>query len=308
MEIFEQELNPSKFTESTKAHIQKISGKFNITYRELKKSGATDKFFEALYFSYAMTMLILVMIQYNFTIFPYNKNTDLFIFSCIFISKRMLWKYYYITRTSCPINSDNWNSIVVSLMVSLTLWFLVLLIKMMIDYDFDSWILLVLPIFSYLFNLKFIRMLYPAVRYQSAPYEVLHILKSWVFYSIEFVWFCVFLPIAILGGTELYVKPVDIVMVCLWVWGNSFSLIATMFIDKRSDELKFQANFLGYWKKISEKEANELRNNKNQSISNKGAVIEHNNWFYKGMCDVNSIHSKPGDTLAFLLYFLFYTV
>lgn len=178
MEIFEQDLNPGKFTESTKTHIQKISGKFNITYRELKKSGGSDKFFEALYFSYAMTMLILVMIQYNFVIFPYNKNTDLFIYSCIFMSKRMLWKYYYITRTSCPVNSDNWNSIVVSLMVSLTLWFLVLLAKMVIDYDFDSWILLVLPIFSYLFNLKFIHMLYPAVRYQSAPYEVLHIIKS----------------------------------------------------------------------------------------------------------------------------------
>ena len=305
--MLEQEFNPSKFTESTKAHIQKMSEKFNITYRELKKSGATDMFFEAMYFSYAMTMLILIMIQYNFILFPYNKNTDLFIFSCIFMSKRMLWKFYYITKTSWPVNSDNWNSFIVSLMVALTLWFFVLLVKMILDYDFDSWILLILPIFSYLFNLRFIQVFYPAVRYQSAPYEVLHIIKSCIFYSVEFVWFWVFLPLAILGGTELYVKPADIVMVCLWVWGNSFSLIATMFIDKRSDELKFQAHFLGYWKKISEQEAYTLRANKTQSLSNKDAVIEYNNWFYKGMWDVNSVHSKPGDTLAFLLYFLFYT-
>jgi hypothetical protein len=37
--------------------------------------------------------------------------------------------------------------------------------------------------------------------------------------------------------------------------GSAFFLLATLYLSKHAEDLKQQAHFFGYWKKISEKEA-----------------------------------------------------
>ena len=91
----------------------------------------------------------------------------------------------------------------------------------------------------------------------------------------------------------------------LSVAGNSFFLLATFYLSKHAKELSKQAKYFGYWKKISEKEAIELKNKQPKSLSNEGAVIDYEGNYYVGMCEINNIHKKPGETLTYLLYIMF---
>mmetsp|Transcript_9691 Transcript_9691/g.9501 ORF Transcript_9691/g.9501 Transcript_9691/m.9501 type:complete len:159 (-) Transcript_9691:17-493(-) len=87
---------------------------------------------------------------------------------------------------------------------------------------------------------------------------------------------------------------------------NSLFLLATLYFSKYARELSKHAKYFGYWKKISEKEANKIKNRaKNNEDTTE--VIEFNNKYYVGACKVNNIHNKPGETLTYLLYVLFHS-
>mmetsp|Transcript_22950 Transcript_22950/g.25476 ORF Transcript_22950/g.25476 Transcript_22950/m.25476 type:complete len:153 (-) Transcript_22950:26-484(-) len=89
------------------------------------------------------------------------------------------------------------------------------------------------------------------------------------------------------------------------VAGNSFFLIATFYLSKHAKELSGQAKYFGYWNKVSEEKANELKDLQPKSLSNEGAIIQYDCCYYVGMCEINNIHNKPGDTLTYLLYLIF---
>lgn len=236
-----------------------------------------------------------MMKQYGFAISPYNTNTDLYILSLLFLAKRMTWKISSGPRNGGPMLKDY------------TYLIYPLLVKLYVDVDFEDFILLLSPLVVYVFMVRSMK----NERYES--YEVMQIVKTWTYHSIEMVWFWVFLPLAIWGGPELFTNPMNTIMTSLCIFSNSFWLLSTHILEKRFYELKFQAHHLGYWKKITEKEAYSLRSIKPNSNSNKGAIIEYNGSFYKGMCESNKIIShikhngKPGDMASYLLYFLFYT-
>ena len=110
------------------------------------------------------------------------------------------------------------------------------------------------------------------------------------------------------GGSQQAVVYFDLkscLMAGVSVAGNSFFLLATLYLSKNARELSKQAKYFGYWKKISEKEANKLKDKKPKSLSNEGDVIELDGKHYVGMCQFNNIHNKPGETLTYLLYILF---
>ena len=289
--------NCEKLSEDTKQHIDIMSNKFTILHKELDKCGTDDKIFELIYFIFAIAHLTLLMKQYDFVIMPYNTNTDLYIITLLFLGKRLLWKISSGPRNGGPLFWDY------------TYLMFPLLLKLFVDVSFDRFLLIFTPLVVYTFMIKTVSY----DRYEAAPCEVMHIVKTWIYHSTEMVWFWAFLPLGVWGNSELYVNSLSLVINCLGIWGNSFSLLSISFLDKRFDELKFQAHYLGYWKKVSEREAYQLRTIKPNSNSNKGAIIEYNGHFYKGMCESNKIlahlkHSgKPGDTPSYLLYFLFYT-
>ena len=83
----------------------------------------------------------------------YNNNTDLFIFSCIFLSKRMLWKYYYFA--SSGVLNNSWVPSIVILMLILGAWFALLLIKICAESTLESSLLLIYPLMTWVLMFKF---------------------------------------------------------------------------------------------------------------------------------------------------------
>jgi len=69
----------------------------------------------------------------------------------------------------------------------------------------------------------------------------------------------------------------------LSVAGNSFILLATLYLSKYAKELSNQAKYFGYWNRISESKASELKDLQPKSLSNEGAVIQYDGYYYVGM-------------------------
>lgn len=241
----------------------------------------------------------------------YNNNTDLFIFSCLFLSKRMIWKYYYFACSG--ILNKNWVPSIVILMFILALWFILLLIKICADTSLECALLLIYPLMTWILmfkftSKKFVKCNHPSwvkakedsnTKTEWAPFEVLQIIKRWIFHSGEFVCFWVLMPIGLLETSELYVNSFQTIMSGVSVAGNSFFLLATLYLSKYSDELKSQAQYFGNWKKISKKEAANIKNSKSSTINGDETIIESDGAFYKVVDETELDGTDSENTFVF---------
>lgn len=250
----------------------------------------------------------------------YNNNTDLFILSSIFLSKRLFSKYYYMTKGKGETPNEKYHSAIIFMMLVLAVWFIMLLFKVVVNSSLECGLLLIYPLITYFLMLKFTHRNYVKCKHsrwiklqeneksncECAPYEVLQIIKSCVFHSGEYIWFWVLLTLGLLENDELYVNSYQTIVSGVSVGGNSFFLLATFYLSKHARELKSAAHYFGNWIKISSQEAYGLRQINTNSRYNRGAVIEYEGCLYKGTSEMNNIHNKPNETLTWLLYILFY--
>ena len=193
----------------------------------------------------------------NFQTHSDYSDVDLYIICYMFLGKRLIWKLLigpstgqsYMwdsvcsfmncmgrtcksTKKLCCKNDCFWGEYTWDI---LKITIFLLIVKFYIDLNIDLFSIVVVAYALIALSFKY-------NRYQAAPYEVMHIVKICFYHSIENVWFCAY------RSSEVYSNPVTTVMEWLCIFGNSFSLMSTHFIDKRYDELKYQAQLLGYWK------------------------------------------------------------
>ena len=247
----------------------------------------------------------------------YNNNIDLYFLSAIFLSKRLFSKNY--SQDFEEEKSYSKNPFVLVLWGLLSVWFFLLLIKICMNSSLECALLLIYPLITWILMVKFTSKKYVKCKHPNcskpkdsdnrtiewAPFEVLQIIKRWIFHTGEWVWFWVLLPLGFLENNDLYVNSIQTIMSGLSVAGNSFILLATLYLSKYAKELSNQAKYFGYWNRISESKASELKDLQPKSLSNEGAVIQYDGYYYVGMWEINNIHNKPGDTLTYLLYILF---
>ena len=77
------------------------------------------------------------------------------------------------------------------------------------------------------------------MRYSSAPYEVLQILKSVLYHSFEVSYFCGFLPLRFVPfDTKIYVDTYSTMLLTVCVWVNSAAMLSSHLIARRAAELR----------------------------------------------------------------------
>lgn len=67
-------------------------------------------------------------------------------------------------------------------------------------------------------------------------FEIFHTVKTWVFYSGEYVWFWVLLPLGFRETNELFINSFQVIMSGVSVFGNSFFLLATFYLAKHVED------------------------------------------------------------------------
>lgn len=107
------------------------------------------------------------------------------------------------------------------------------------------------------------------------------------------------MPIGLLETSELYVNSFQTIMSGVSVAGNSFFLLATLYLSKYSDELKSQAQYFGNWKKISKKEAANIKNSKSSTINGDETIIESDGAFYKVVDETELDGTDSENTFVF---------
>lgn len=111
----EIDLNKFQISDEVKEQIKTLAEKYNTTYKASDKKKFDDEGFDTLYFAFGMSNLTLMHMYYT-------NNMDLYILSCIFLSKRLMVKYYYMTQEPTS-RFQSWNKVLKILMVFLSLWF-----------------------------------------------------------------------------------------------------------------------------------------------------------------------------------------
>ena len=226
--------------------------------------------------------------------------------SWIFLSKRMWCRYYTLTKNEGGNWWGSWHQTIICIMFILSVWFFMLLVKICSNWSLEWALLLMYPLITYILMLKFSSKKYVKcnhlnwvqlqgndnLRSECAPYEVLQIIKSWIFHSGEYVWFCVLLPLGFIESNELYINSYQVIMSGVAVAGNSFFLLSTF-------------NLIYLRKFIGERDNKQTKTEKVEETEEKqgsfmSSIMDiHSNSCTSRLC--TAVFENPGRTYMMLL-------
>eukprot|EP00164_Ancoracysta_twista_P001170 GFYU01001540.1.p1 GENE.GFYU01001540.1~~GFYU01001540.1.p1 ORF type:complete len:390 (+),score=39.61 GFYU01001540.1:175-1344(+) len=242
-------------------------------------------------------VLLLFLVTYlliqNFIIYSsnfYNYNLYLLFLTVIYLSKRVIYKYYCLLRTEYPLGIST----------SQTCLNIVLLLFLIANGGY-----LVLQIVLRNGLVTALHLVYPCIAYglfifpesQAQPPSIQYRLKMLLWNTFDCAYWAGVLPMQFLQYEYLYFDSSRCLIMIAFVATNSFVMFATQFLANRQLSFEIQSAY-AFWREIASDEevlSQSATKWSSSVVYEHGAVVTHNGVSYRGVGAANRV--EPHSTI-----------